>query len=282
VNEGERKSLVSEVGGWIWGTIEGGFNEQQTISQIIVDAAVGMIPVVGDVTAVRDLIATVLRLVEHPEKRKEKLEWVTLVLLLFALLPIAGGAIKGVGRLLIKAGEEAGEHTALLKTLIAFLNRVGEGNAVKFIKGLDFESHAAEIAAKWRMVAKRLDDVLAVTLKHVRARVPAGMVRRLEQIQKGLRELGELADRMIPDALKELNTRLEAVQRQLYQGEWHAIPESLRSTTREPEARLVEVMEEAKELRRQAIRTFRVTNSRTFARETDGQICAKSSTKRAT
>jgi hypothetical protein len=84
-DDAETKSTVSEVGGWIWGTIEGGFNEQQSISQIIVDAAISMIPVVGDVTAVRDLIAVILRLVEHPEKRKEKMEWVILALLIFAL-----------------------------------------------------------------------------------------------------------------------------------------------------------------------------------------------------
>src|ERR1022692_1655994 len=104
MNPAEKKSVVSEVGSWLWGTIEGGFNEQQSISQIIVDAAIGMIPLVGDATAVRDLVAVILRLVEHPERRKEKLQWMTLALLLFALIPVAGGVIKGVGRLILEAG----------------------------------------------------------------------------------------------------------------------------------------------------------------------------------
>jgi len=44
-----------EVGDWLWGTAQGAFNEKAKLSQIIVDAVIGMVPVVGDVTAVRDL-----------------------------------------------------------------------------------------------------------------------------------------------------------------------------------------------------------------------------------
>jgi hypothetical protein len=46
---------------WLWGTMQGAFNEKQTTSQIIVDAVVGMIPLVGDVTAARDLVAVSIR-----------------------------------------------------------------------------------------------------------------------------------------------------------------------------------------------------------------------------
>jgi len=41
--------------------------------------------------------------------------------------------------------------------------------------------------------------------------------------------------------VKELNERLKAAQRQLYQGEWHAVPKSLAASTREVEARLLDV-----------------------------------------
>jgi hypothetical protein len=36
------KSTSLEVGQWCWGTLEGAFNEKQTISQVIVDAVIGM------------------------------------------------------------------------------------------------------------------------------------------------------------------------------------------------------------------------------------------------
>jgi len=244
-DDADKKSVVSEVGSWIWGTIEGGFNEQQSISQIIVDALIGMIPVVGDVTAVRDLVAVILRLVERPEKRKEKLEWVTLVLLIFALIPVAGGAIKGVGKLIVAAGEDVGKHPTLIRDLVQFLNRIGEGDAVKFLKKLDFESYTSQISSQFEKLTKRLDDVLTATMKRAHAVIPDSMMARLKQIQQGVRDLADAADKMIPDALKELNRRLKAVQKKIYEGDWNEIGGAWKSVSREGEARLVETVDPA-------------------------------------
>jgi hypothetical protein len=251
----QKQSIVSEVGGWIWGTVQGGFNEQQSISQILVDAAIGMIPVVGDVTAARDLIAVILRLVDNPKKREDKLEWLTLVLLIFALLPVAGGVIKGVGKLIIKAGEDAGRHAELIRDIIEFLNRVGEGNAVKFFKALDFEKYTSDITGKWRKLTQALDDVLGAVMRRAHVVIPDAMMERLRGIQDGVRKLKDIGDRMIPDSLKELNRRLKAVQKHLYEGEWHAISSDLTSATREAEARLVEEVKDGK-----VVKTWKLEN----------------------
>ena len=240
MNEAEKKSIIAEVGGWLWGTIEGGFNEQQSLSQIIVDAVIGMIPLVGDVTAVRDLIAVILRLIEHPEKRNDKLEWLTLVLLLLALIPVAGGVIKGCGKLIIRASEGVGKHAEILRDIIQFLNRIGEGNAVKFIKNLNFEKYTGEILGQWHKLVQRVDDVIEGVLRHARIVLRDAMIDRLRQIQRGLRELRAKGEEMIPDSLKELNRRLKEIQKHVHEGDWHEIPSSLSSKTREAEARLVE------------------------------------------
>ena len=95
VSPTEVKRWALDVNDWIWGTVQGAFNEKQTASQIIVDAVVGMIPLVGDATAARDLIAVGSRLASQPEKREEVFEWVLMVILIFALIPVVGGVIKG-------------------------------------------------------------------------------------------------------------------------------------------------------------------------------------------
>ncbi|MFX5554890.1 hypothetical protein ABTE11_21670, partial [Acinetobacter baumannii] len=76
-------------------------------SQIIVDAVIGMIPLLGDVTAARDIIAVTIGLVDDPKKREDVWEWVLLVVLVVALIPVVGGVIKGVGRLVVKLAKEA-------------------------------------------------------------------------------------------------------------------------------------------------------------------------------
>ncbi len=246
MNEAQKKSVIAEVGGWLWGTIEGGFNEQQTISQIIVDALIGMIPLVGDVTAVRDLIAVILRLVEHPEKRKDKLEWLTLTLLLFALIPVFGGAIKGVGKLIIRASEGVGKHAEILRDIMMILKRIGDGNAVKFFKELSFEKYTGEVLGQWHKLVQRIDDVVEGVLHHARIVINDAMIARLRQIQRGFRELGNKGEEMIPESLKELNRRLKEIQKHVHEGDWYEIPSSLSSKTREVEARLVEDVVEGK------------------------------------
>jgi hypothetical protein len=236
----EVEAIVVEVGEWLWGTVQGGFNEKQSISQIIVDAVIGMIPIVGDVTAARDLVAVILRMIERPEKREDKLEWATLVLLLFALIPVAGGAIKGVGKLVIKAAANGSDAARILSEAVKVLNFAGRyGDAVTFLKALNFEAHTAEILGQWRKLTQRLDDVADVIVKKWSALIPDSMIARLQQLQSGVRALQKVGERMIPDALKELNAKLKAVQAQLYQGEWHELGGAMKSATREAEARLV-------------------------------------------
>ena len=71
ITETEIKRWALDASDWLWGTAQGAFNEKQTTSQIIVDAVIGMIPLVGDATAARDLIAVGTRLASQPESVKK-------------------------------------------------------------------------------------------------------------------------------------------------------------------------------------------------------------------
>ena len=99
----EFEAMSTDAGSWLWGTVSGAFNQKATMSQIVVDAVIGMIPFVGDVTAVRDIVAVSIRLIDDPKAREDKMEWVLFAVLIIALVPVAGGVAKGVGRLTIKA-----------------------------------------------------------------------------------------------------------------------------------------------------------------------------------
>ncbi|HKP98477.1 MAG TPA: hypothetical protein VJ385_22290 [Fibrobacteria bacterium] len=226
---------------WIWGTVKGGFNEKQTVSQILVDAVIGMIPLVGDVTAVRDLLAILLGMARDPEKRESKLEWLGLVVLLFALLPVVGGAIKGVGKLLLKGGRGAAEASTSLRDIVAVLNRLGLGDAPAWFKALNLESRLGDVLGRWRELMHRLEMVLDAVGTEFKGTLPEGMLRSLSELKGKIQALARKGEEMIPNAVKELDERLKAAQRQLYEGEWHDIPKNLASSTREVEARLIDV-----------------------------------------
>jgi uncharacterized coiled-coil protein SlyX len=216
------------VGDWIWGTVQGAFNEKATLSQIIVDAVIGMIPLVGDVTAVRDLIAVVIGLATDPRKREEKMQWILLVVLLLALIPVIGGVCKGVGRLLIKAmGEVAhlaagAERAARLaesaKDIVAFLNRVGVGNAEKFLLKLKFAEHQEALLKKLNELLTLLWNVLERIKAKLTWWMPDSLFNAVHRLQEGVNWLKQAAPQRLKDAIKEIDEFLREIQQYVRSG----------------------------------------------------------------
>jgi hypothetical protein len=218
----EFKLYAVETGQWLWGTAQGAFNEKQTLSQIITDAVIGMIPVVGDVTAVRDIIAISMGLATEPAKRDKPTEWLLLVIFIFALIPVIGGVIKGVGRLAIRATENvvknAPEIAKLAGEMIALLNRLGHKNAEAWIKALDVLKYEAEILGKFRTLCDTVILSINSYIIRFQAVLPQSLVARAQQIAQGFKEIKALGDKMIPQALKDLHEKLDYIKKVIHAG----------------------------------------------------------------
>lgn len=237
------KQTSLETSQWIWGTLSGAFNEKQTIGQIITDAAIGMIPLVGDVTAVRDLLAVSIGLINEPKKRESTTEWVFLVVLLFALIPVIGGVIKGVGRLALKITADTARNIETQEKIIQFLNRVGEGNAPKWLKALDVQSHQAVLLDKFGAFCNTMITVTNKILGSTLGRaLPEKWHGQLHSLVDGFASLRDMGARMIPQALRELDLKLKVIQGMVYKGNilTFATPSGRGVVRRESEAYLIE------------------------------------------
>lgn len=222
------KSIAFDTGEWIWGTAQGAFNEKATTGQIVTDAVISLIPLVGDATAVRDLIAVTMGLIEDPKKREEKMQWVMLVLLVFALIPVIGGAIKGVGRLVVKAAEEAARlanataRTARLmeaaKDIVAVLNRVGAGHAERWLLKLRFAEHEAQVVKELDKFFTTVSGALQAVERRLGILLPDSVLHTLKRMREGIAKLKELASSKIPTAIKELDTKLREIQQYIREG----------------------------------------------------------------
>ncbi|WP_321932244.1 hypothetical protein [Paraburkholderia guartelaensis] len=240
LDEFEKTSL--EVGQWCWGKMQGAFNEKQSISQIITDAAIGMIPVVGDVTAVRDLLAVSIGMARDPRKREEVMEWVMLVVLVFALIPVVGGVIKGVGRLALRAAGDAAKDEKLLQEVIAYLNRVGHGDAPKWLRALDVRQYQAQLVEKLKSFCSTVRRTIEKTLEsHVGSVLPEQWHGQLQMVADGFGALPQEADKMVPKALDALNEKIRVLQNTAYEGEKHVLATGgAPKVARETEAELKE------------------------------------------
>ncbi|MCA7083239.1 hypothetical protein K7G19_06430 [Cupriavidus sp. DB3] len=253
---GRFQAICADVGSWTWGTVKGAFNEKATFSQIIVDAVIGMIPLLGDVTAARDIIAVTIGLVDDPKKREDVWEWVLLVVLIVALIPVVGGVVKGVGRLVVKLAKEGralegaarSRHVAeAAADTIAFLNRIGTKNAEQWLGQLSFKKYQAEILERFSALMNRMHTVLGDMKKQAGAIAPASLLQRVEGIRHGIKELADLGNQMIPKAIKELDQQLREMQAFVRSGGETTSRKSLyevaageRGVTRADETRLVE------------------------------------------
>ncbi|MGP1386890.1 MAG: DUF4114 domain-containing protein [Thainema sp.] len=84
---------------FIVGALMGEFNSQPSIWQTLLDAAIGMIPIVGEIGDVRDLIAFTAKFINDPNEMQDFWNWVGVVGAGIGLVPVVGGAIKGVTKL---------------------------------------------------------------------------------------------------------------------------------------------------------------------------------------
>lgn len=248
------KAVCADVGSWTWGTVQGAFNEKASLSQIIVDAVIGMIPLVGDATAVRDLIAVIIGLSSSEEKRNSKWEWVLLVVLLFALIPVIGGVIKGVGRITINVAKQAAHLSGAAKVshmkagaaeIVEFLNRIGVKNAEKWLLLLRIADHSAEILEKLKTLTTTLDKILAKAGAKFDA-IP-GLRVRIVSLRNGIVKVRRKADEMIPVAIKELDQQLREMQSFIRSGgettsrlALHKTATGSRTVTKTRERRMVE------------------------------------------
>jgi hypothetical protein len=248
--------MALDASGWLWGTVQGAFNTKASLSQIIVDAVIGMIPLVGDVTAVRDLIAVSIRLVDDPKARDDKWEWVLLVVLLFALIPVFGGVVKGVGRIVIKVAGEAAHlagaaraaHLAQgARDIIAFLNRIGHGHAEKWLLSLNFSQHQAALMGKFNDFVATINKALDSIKAKLGDVLPQSLINRIDGLKAGFGRLSEKAQDMIPAAIKELDQTLREIQAYVRSGgettsrlATHSVSTGEKVVTRADEARLIE------------------------------------------
>ncbi|MEM9383909.1 MAG: hypothetical protein AAGA68_02540 [Pseudomonadota bacterium] len=183
---------------WLWGLIQGDFNEEQSISQMAVNALIGLIPIADQVLDVRDLIAGIKHLVDFygdetgeaakaPEMlglSRETWLWLGLFLIAVGCIPTVGSAVKGVLKMLIRALQDAGAAAGKLSAkqlaqiwaqLMAVLNKLGvkQGNAHRWLKTMrgDLPKHMDAAAEQVRGAVGVLQEMLSSI---------EGLVRRLD------------------------------------------------------------------------------------------------------
>lgn len=204
------KSLLDAAGSWIWGTVQGDFNKDPSVSQIVVNVILGLIPLVDQVLDVRDIAAGSKDLIDFyssSETEQDKNEdvlglsyetylWVNLFIIALGCIPVLGSAAKGVLKCMIMWMKRYGKAAAELspqelrhiwEMLVATLNNLGVGNAHKRLEELltEFPNYMDEASA---ILAKALDALSSYisAIRDAAAKISFGgseqIVKRADEI----------------------------------------------------------------------------------------------------
>lgn len=115
-------------GKWLGGALAGDFGKQQTVGQIIFDAVLSMLPVAGEITAARDAVSICIDMCKEHQKVYDRWEWIKLVLCLVAVVPVFGGILKGVGKIVVRVFEKGEDVAKIAADVVMFLNRMPHGS----------------------------------------------------------------------------------------------------------------------------------------------------------
>jgi hypothetical protein len=229
----QQADKVTAAGEWLWETIQGDFNEQQTTGQIVAGTVISMIPLVDQLCDVRDLIANGRKIKEDDSNTWA---WVCLGLTLVGCFPVLGSLTKGCAKVMFlslrKAHfnelSKAGNYGRLLDGAIKQLNRYLDNPSVRktlrvlkiynpyhYLAGKldelkDLLSTAAllEVMDKLMQVTRRLLDTVADW-------GPASLKRPVAELWSVLVAVRSKANGMLASALKPLTDLLERLANRL-------------------------------------------------------------------
>jgi hypothetical protein len=209
------EARLEEARKWVVDVLKGEFNEDPRLSEILADVVVSCVPVVGEITAGRDICAFLLHWRHDPEKMKEVLQWVGFVGCCLGLIPVAGGVLKGVARLISGLGRKAKASAEIGREVVAVLNRIGRGNAEKWLKDLKFITYKQEVQTLTEELLDRLikglDKIKKLPIFPMDVRLSADRFSIfLGAIRK---DLGENFER----ALKQLDEELDKVKEVIHE-----------------------------------------------------------------
>ncbi|WP_308916319.1 hypothetical protein [Jannaschia sp. LMIT008] len=120
---------IAEAGDWVWGVIQGDFNEDASTSQIIARMILTMIPGIDQLADAQDIVNILYRLIWRREWDVPA-HWILLVITLIGLIPTFGSLAKGILKMVLRRAGDIGA----LRSLYGVFNFFGIGNAHRWLK----------------------------------------------------------------------------------------------------------------------------------------------------
>lgn len=198
---------IKDNGSWIYGVLQGDFNKNPTMSQIIVSGIISLIPVADQVCDVRDLISNLVTLSDEKQRTTEN--YMALALTGIGLVPELGSATKTV----VKAVHLKGlTKVYLIKTMEAVettVNKVGGvcpwGRAPEtWLRSQPWKKVASDTYNSVKANLNRLKEVITHFISHTTGLLKQKLTEFMDTINKTL----AVIQKYITELCNDVNRRI--------------------------------------------------------------------------
>ncbi|WP_253257080.1 polymorphic toxin type 15 domain-containing protein, partial [Pseudoalteromonas sp. GCY] len=209
----EANGIATQAGDWLWGTLQGDFNQNPSTSQIVVGTLISMIPIIDQVMDLRDITANVMLLTDDDEANDTD-AWLAFTLTGIGLVPVVGSAVKGVGKVILKNTGES------LSAALAVLRKLGKGDPVKYLRDINWQDLGKQSATEVKNIVKGLRDSLdeMSTSWHYDLLLPDAAIEGMQATVKRLDDVTPKIDQHMQQAAQEIGQRVNRALDE-YQGE---------------------------------------------------------------
>ena len=192
------------VANWLTGVVTG---EGQSVSQLLVSGVLSVIPGVGQVMDVRDVILGIIALTKNP---RDPMLWADMVITLVGIVPGFGDALK-VAFKFIRAGYPLGR---VLDAVSPHLR----GDVEKWLRTIDWQDLSTQLTKQF----KEIVTSLITTLNERMAKFVLGD-DRVAYFNRLLQEIYDLSDDMILAAVNDIKIKTGKVLEQPKPHSTHAV-----------------------------------------------------------
>ncbi|MEZ7208027.1 hypothetical protein NO992_19840, partial [Pseudoalteromonas sp. DY56-GL79] len=209
----EANGIATQAGDWLWGTLQGDFNQNPSTSQIVVGTLISMIPIIDQVMDLRDITANVMLLTDDDEANDTD-AWLAFTLTGIGLVPVVGSAVKGVGKVILKNTGES------LSAALAVLRKLGKGDPVKYLRNINWQDLGKQSATEVKNIVKGLRDSLddISTSWHYDLLLPDAAIEGMQATVKRLDDVTPKIDQHMQQAAQEIGQRVNKALDE-YQGQ---------------------------------------------------------------
>jgi ElaB/YqjD/DUF883 family membrane-anchored ribosome-binding protein len=211
---------------WLAGALQGDFNKSPTTGQMITGGIISMIPVVDQVCDVRDIVANCLNL-SDPKAREDTENWVALGLTCIGFVPLAGSAVKTVGKVamhragklidLLKQMEWLEKHRGSLKIMIPW------GHApIDWLRKFDWQAACKQAADKARAAFLSAKGKAEAAAKYAFGFVQAKLKQLIELFDAIAKRIGQVMQDVAKSIREKVNKLLARADKEA--GNYDATP----------------------------------------------------------